>query len=38
MSDENAAQAAAEAWLAVVDAGSYAKSWTEAAPLKPSHR
>ena len=29
--NEKAAQAAAEAWLALVDAGSYAQSWTEAA-------
>jgi hypothetical protein len=29
--NEQAAQAAAEAWLAMVDAGDYAKSWDEAA-------
>ncbi|HEY6460881.1 MAG TPA: DUF4019 domain-containing protein [Polyangiaceae bacterium] len=32
-SNEKAAQAAAEAWLALVDAGSYGPSWTEAASL-----
>ncbi|HEY1690913.1 MAG TPA: DUF4019 domain-containing protein [Polyangiaceae bacterium] len=32
-SNEKAAQAAAEAWLALVDAGSYGASWTEAASL-----
>jgi hypothetical protein len=31
MTNEKAAQVAAEAWLSVVDAGNYAKSWTEAA-------
>jgi len=34
-SSEDAAQAAAESWLALVDAGQYEKSWTEAAtPFK----
>jgi hypothetical protein len=32
-SNEKGAQAAAEAWLALVDAGSYGPSWTEAASL-----
>jgi len=31
MTNEKAAQVAAEAWLSLVDAGNYAKSWTEAA-------
>jgi hypothetical protein len=31
MTNEKAAQAATEAWLSIVDAGDYAKSWTEAA-------
>jgi len=31
MTNEKAAQVAAEAWLALVDAGSYSQSWTEAA-------
>ena len=30
-SNEAAAQAAAETWLALVDAGNYAQSWTDAA-------
>lgn len=33
MSNEKAAQAAAEAWLALVDAGNYGKSWSDAAAL-----
>lgn len=33
MSNEKAAQAAAEAWLALVDAGNYAQSWTDASTL-----
>jgi hypothetical protein len=34
-SNEKAAQAAAEAWLALVDGGSYARSWDDAAaPFK----
>jgi hypothetical protein len=32
-SKEKAAQAAAEAWLSLVDAGSYGQSWTGAADL-----
>ena len=31
MSNEKSAQSAAEAWLALVDAGSYAQSWSESA-------
>jgi hypothetical protein len=31
MSNEKAAQAAAERWLSVVDGGDYARSWAEAA-------
>jgi hypothetical protein len=31
MTNEKAAQAAAEAWLSLVDAGNAAQSWTEAA-------
>jgi hypothetical protein len=31
MTNEKAAQSAAEEWLSFVDAGNYAKSWTEAA-------
>jgi hypothetical protein len=31
--DEAAAQSAAEAWLGLVDAGSYSESWTNAASL-----
>ena len=33
MTNEEAAQTAAEAWLGLIDAGSYAQSWTEAAAL-----
>jgi len=32
-SPEDAAQAAAESWLSMVDGGEYAKSWDEAAAL-----
>jgi ABC-type molybdate transport system substrate-binding protein len=32
-SNEDAGEAAARAWLATVDAGSYAQSWTDAAGL-----
>jgi hypothetical protein len=32
-SNEDAGEAAARAWLATVDAGSYAQSWTNAAAL-----
>jgi hypothetical protein len=31
MSNEKAAQSAAEAWLALVDAGNYPQSWSDAA-------
>jgi hypothetical protein len=33
LSKEKAAQAAAEAWLSLVDAGNYGQSWTEAADV-----
>ena len=33
MTNEQAAQAAAEAWLSLVDAGNASQSWTEAATL-----
>jgi len=33
MDNEQAAESAARAWLALVDAGNYAQSWTDAATL-----
>jgi hypothetical protein len=35
--EKSAARAAAESWLKLVDAGSYAGSWTTAASLFKSH-
>src|SRR5258708_22709349 len=33
MSDEQAAESAAQAWLALVDAGDHGQSWADAATL-----